>query len=457
MIVQLGAPARPVQQVRELHPAPVSVLPTTPALRRLPPQLQPPRTSTLSCVAELAPLRPPELAEPAHRAPGLNIAGRPPSPPQTIASPPAPCPPPALRPAPSLPRLPTPSSLSPQPATPPRLHHVEAVATHLQPHPLSRPWSIPSPPSVTTESRPLQPQLSRPWGRQPTPPRVPPATSPRAAPPSTDSDSSGDETNERYGVTTATNRRRKRLAEDILATCKNKRPITAPELRAWASKFSPGTRHSYLVTVIPELGRRQVKLTGDVKGVVREAKLALTAHRPVQAPPLNATLVRETTAAISDPELHAVIVLMWKTASRLTSISQLETADVKEVPSLYSTVSMTFRRGKTILATGPHTLWAEVDQSTLSFIRRRRSQNAQNLFSRTAEQLYRPIRAAFPGYQVRSFRRGALQELAATGATLEELRIVSRHMTDASLYRYLNFGEESHAERDKVLRLTHRL
>ena len=136
---------------------------------------------------------------------------------------------------------------------------------------------------------------------------------------------------------------------------------------------------------------------------------------------------------------------------------QLQTEDVKEVPSLPNVVSMTFRRGKTIITTGPYTLWAEVDQPTIAFIRRRQAQQEQHLILRTAEQLYRPLRAVFPGYHVRSFRRGALQELAMTGATLAELRIISRHMTDASLYRYLNFGEESYAERDKVLQLTHRL
>ena len=33
-------------------------------------------------------------------------------------------------------------------------------------------------------------------------------------------------------------------------------------------------------------------------------------------------------------------------------------------------------------------------------------------------------------------------------------RIVSKHISDSSLYRYLNFGEKSAHERDKVLRLT---
>ena len=291
----------------------------------------------------------------------------------------------------------------------------------------------------------------------PAPPAAKPRVAPRQLPASSESETSDDETNDRFGVTPATNRRRRRLAEDILKDRKKHQPITARELREWASNYNVGTRHSYLTTVISELNRRQVKMLGDVKGVVREAKIALTAHRPQQAPALTSSLVRETTAEVSDPELHAVIVLMWKTASRLTSISQLQTEDVKEVPSLPNVVSMTFRRGKTIITTGPYTLWAEVDQPTIAFIRRRQAQQEQHLILRTAEQLYRPLRAVFPGYHVRSFRRGALQELAMTGATLAELRIISRHMTDASLYRYLNFGEESYAERDKVLQLTHRL
>jgi len=160
---------------------------------------------------------------------------------------------------------------------------------------------------------------------------------------------------------------------------------------------------------------------------------------------------------VTDPEVHAVIVMMWKTASRLTSITQLATDDVRNTSAGPLTISMTFRRGKTILATGPNTLWAQVDEPTMAYIQARRAAAAPTLCRRTAEQLYAPIRAALPGFQIRSFRRGAIQELASTGATLEELRIVSKHISDSSLYRYLNFGEKSAHERDKVLRLTQHL
>ena len=272
-----------------------------------------------------------------------------------------------------------------------------------------------------------------------------------------ETESSDDEMAERFGVTVATNRRRKRLVQSIFQMHGKLKTITAPKLRQWAQQFNAGTRHSYLVTAIAELQRQQVKLAGDVKGVAREAKLALMAHRPQQATPLTGEQVRQAAARVTDPEVHAVIVMMWKTASRLTSITQLATDDVRNTSAGPLTISMTFRRGKTILATGPNTLWAQVDEPTMAYIQARRAAAAPTLCRRTAEQLYAPIRAALPGFQIRSFRRGAIQELASTGATLDELRIVSKHISDSSLYRYLNFGEKSAHERDKVLRLTQHL
>ena len=50
-------------------------------------------------------------------------------------------------------------------------------------------------------------------------------------------------------------------------------------------------------------------------------------------------------------------------------------------------------------------------------------------------------------YNLRSLRRGALQQLALTGLPAEKLREFSGHTTDKSLLRYLNFGEKYHVQR----------
>lgn len=286
--------------------------------------------------------------------------------------------------------------------------------------------------------------------------RAQPASSPQAPPPEeSEQSSSGDEEPQRFGVTAATNRRRDRLATELTSFAKREGTLTAAVLRAWGLRYSVGTRHSYLVTVVAELKRRGTTISGDVPGVVREAKLELMAHPPKQAKPLTSDEVQRILSRCQDLEMYAVTELMWKTASRLTSITQLMTQDVKETDS--NTISMTFRRGKTILASGPYTLWARVSNETLRYIRSQREHGLEQLFQRTAQQLYAPMHRLLQGYQVRSFRRGAVQQMASTDVTLEELRLVTRHVSDQSLYRYLNFGEESLSERRKMLAMTDKL
>jgi integrase len=206
---------------------------------------------------------------------------------------------------------------------------------------------------------------------------------------------------------------------------------------------------------VAELKRRGTTISGDVPGVVREAKLELMAHPPKQAKPLTSDEVQRILSRCQDLEMYAVTEIMWKTASRLTSVTQLMTQDVKETDN--NTISMTFRRGKTILASGPYTLWARVSNETLRYIRSQREHGLEQLFQRTAQQLYAPMHKLLQGYQVRSFRRGAVQQMASTDVTLEELRLVTRHVSDQSLYRYLNFGEESLSERRKMLAMTDKL
>lgn len=297
-----------------------------------------------------------------------------------------------------------------------------------------------------------RPPLTRAQNREAQPPAKPVTPLPIES----EQSSSGDDEPQRFGVTQATNRRRCRLAAELTAHARLKGELTAPVLREWAMRYSVGTRHSYLVTVIAELKRRGTTISGDVPGVVREAKIELMAHAPQQAKPLTSHEVQRIMQRCQDLELYAATELMWKTASRLTSITQLMTKDVKELPE-GNTISMTFRRGKTILATGPYTMWASVSNETLRYVRSQHEHGSARLFQRTAEQMYGPLHKLLQEYHIRSFRRGAVQQMASTDVTLEELRLVTRHTTDQSLYRYLNFGEESLSERNKMLAMTNRL
>ena len=267
---------------------------------------------------------------------------------------------------------------------------------------------------------------------------------------------STDDEAERYGVTAATNRRRLRTTNDFLSRMAGAQ-ATAKALRDWGMEYSVGTRLSYLTTVVAELRRRQVPISGDVTGVIREAKIALMAHHPRQATPLTPDTVAEVLLRTTNDEHYAIMMLMWKTASRLTSITQLETVDVTPLKDRPDVVRMLFRRGKTILSTGPYTLWAEVDDRTLRYIKSRRTQQEQWLCTKRAEQLCGPLGVILREFQIRSFRRGALQQIASIDVTPDDLRIISRHTTNQSLYRYLDHGSASKYEQNTVLNLTRHL
>ena len=257
-------------------------------------------------------------------------------------------------------------------------------------------------------------------------------------------------------MTAGTNRRRLRTTNDFLSRLAGS-AATAKALRDWGLEFSVGTRLSYLTTVVAELRRRKITVSGDVPGVIREAKIATMAHHPQQATPLTPDSIADVLQRTTNEEHHAILVLMWKTASRLTSITQLETADVVQCTDPANVVQMTFRRGKTIISTGPYTLWAEVDDKTLRYIALRHQQGEKWLCSKRAEQLYGPLGTILREFQIRSFRRGALQQIASIDVKPDDLRIISRHTTNQSLYRYLNHGAASKYEQKTVLDLTRHL
>jgi len=120
-----------------------------------------------------------------------------------------------------------------------------------------------------------------------------------------DDEPSTDDEAQRYGVTAATNRRRLRTTNEFLSRLVGAEP-TAKALRDWGLEYSVGTRLSYLTTVIAELRRRQIAVSGDVPGVVREAKLALMAHHPQQATPLTPDAIAEVLLRTTDDEHYAI-------------------------------------------------------------------------------------------------------------------------------------------------------
>lgn len=256
-----------------------------------------------------------------------------------------------------------------------------------------------------------------------------------------------------YGVVERTVRRRRQTTNDFLAFAGPSIP-SHHDLFKWSRTLSDGTRLSYVTTVVAELRRRNTPITGDVKGVVRHIQKEAIGYRPTRAVPITPAQVRRLLATPMEEEIRTILVLMWKTASRLTSVTQLLMADVAVFDNI---VRMTFRHGKTIIATGPYTLWAEVDDRTIAWLTSQPVRH--NLFTRTADQLYRPIASILRpmGYEIRSFRRGALQTMAEAGCLPEDIILVSRHTTIKGLYTYLDHGAASRYEEQRITKLTQML
>jgi hypothetical protein len=388
------------------------------------------------------------------------------------------------RPAPSPAVEPASRTLSALP-NPPRPHPDAHVAATVWRRPADAPHTREAPATDTARALPMQGPAStaanaprsaaaptapaaRPAAQThcnaPTRNHRPRATSPRRAPAAreqpeweTDTDSADDvqeQNTERYGVLAPTNARRARLTTEILTMCPAAR-MNARTLFEFGQRYRVGTRLSYIATVRAELARRGIKIHGDVNGVLRAARLEQLQHHAQRAAPMTAQTL--ATLPVASDETHAILTLMWKTASRLTSIAQLETADIKLLEP--DRIEMTFRRGKTILATGVYCLWATVDERTYAFVKHRVEHGGRWLTDTPTKDLYAAIAAVLrgTGFQVRSFRRGALQAIAAEGFAPEDIRILSRHTTNESLYKYLNDGAASAYERDRVLRLTHML
>jgi hypothetical protein len=142
-----------------------------------------------------------------------------------------------------------------------------------------------------------------------------------------------------------------------------------------------------------------------------------------------------------------VSVQLWiRTAflygQRPSDIAQL-TTDMVSIVDQY--VVLTIVHGKTMhRATTPYTLHLQI-----------RSPLAKDILKRTMElpwearlwqeadhfDLLRSLRRVDRELETRSIRRGGLQRLAAIGLTTSELLRLSRHTTETSLMRYLNWGK----------------
>ena len=144
-----------------------------------------------------------------------------------------------------------------------------------------------------------------------------------------------------------------------------------------------------------------------------------------------------------DLEIKSTIALSWLIAARVGDVLQLKGEDVAWNET-DSTLTITYRRGKTISKRGPFSVHCEVPAVWSELARwianRTRTREREKLFKCTVATVTKALRDVDRALESRSLRRGALQTMALAGVDENDLLAFSGHTTLAMLHRYLAWG-----------------
>jgi hypothetical protein len=265
---------------------------------------------------------------------------------------------------------------------------------------------------------------------------------------------------ERHGVTRRTHARRTQALKWMSAEMKRMR-VSHPSSnilsiaadRMYERGAAPSTVLSMITTFIAEARRSNLEIRGDPKGLVNEWRRRVMKAPVKRAKPLTTEMVQDILQLETDIEIHSLMVLMWVCAARLTSITGILNENIFiDAPNV---ITITFNTGKTILATGPYSIRVSVPTKTVNWIQLRKCETTQGkIFRSNEEQYYRLLsrRLKPKDLEVRSFRRGAAQELSKEHPDL--IRIFTRHTSNKTLYQYLDSGRFAEWELRETQRMS---
>ena len=140
--------------------------------------------------------------------------------------------------------------------------------------------------------------------------------------------------------------------------------------------------------------------------------------------------------------IRVAMALSWCACSRVGDTLKLMTADVT-INKEAQTMRLTWRRGKTVGRTQPFTIATKIPQEWADMIERWAATRRTWMFPRTTttKHVCDALRNANPRLECRSIRRGAIQALAASGATTRTMMLLSGHASEKTLLRYLQWGQ----------------
>lgn len=171
-----------------------------------------------------------------------------------------------------------------------------------------------------------------------------------------------------------------------------------------------------------------------------------------------AQVVATTASLLLQDRMAALfLALMWTTTSRASSIRDLRRADVV-IDQTAMIVSLRFRTGKTIRATGIYTLHVALPRNLLLAVQLLTADmdGTPYLFGSQRAKIQRLVSNALKenGLEIRAIRRGAIRCLGLAGIPPSDIRLLSRHTTDAMLYQYAGGGMYLRHELNKTAGMT---
>ena len=151
------------------------------------------------------------------------------------------------------------------------------------------------------------------------------------------------------------------------------------------------------------------------------------------------------------PAVKNALRLSWRTAGRGGDILLLRPHNVSVQGEI---LAVNFVRGKTAKVKGPYTVHTTLPpQEFLDYLEEAKKSGQQWLFPQVkGAHLKNALRVIDPSLEQRSLRRGAIQALAATGLSDEELLHYSGHSSVQMLRRYLNYGLKSGEAHQRAIR-----
>ena len=159
-----------------------------------------------------------------------------------------------------------------------------------------------------------------------------------------------------------------------------------------------------------------------------------------------------------DPEVKAILILIWACAARSGDVSQLKTAGITLGPTVEkpqrgrrTNLSVFFERGKVIGKIDPYHIHTAIPEMWTEWLRDFVTERKASIYlfqmpskaarERFLDRVREHVRTVAPRCDLRALRRGSAQNMAEKGLALTTIMQFTKHTDLPMLRRYLRFGK----------------